>query len=432
MEFLESFVAFTNDILWSYVLIVMLVGLGIWFSLRTRFVQVRCLKEMVRLLKEGVGQKTEHNHISSFQAFCVSTASRVGVGNIAGIAIAIVSGGPGAIFWMWIIAILGSATGFIESTLAQIYKVPREGGGYRGGPAYYIKNVLGNKPMAALFAVLISVTFIVIFGGVARIAKVAEWMVPIMAGLYLLIALGVTLMNIEKLPQVFNAIFSSAFDLQAVAGGGMGAALMTGIKRGLFSNEAGMGSVPNAAATASASHPVKQGLIQAFGVFVDTLLVCSASAFIVLLSDGYTEGKLTGIELVQQSLSQHLGPWAPSFLAGMICLFAFSSIVGNYYYGEINIGFISKNYMTLMLFRVFVVGMVLFGSVAKVALVWDLADLFMALMAITNLVAIAILGKYAYIALHDYMDQKRAGIVEPEFDPAILPSQRGIEVWKKE
>ena len=468
MEFLESFVAFANDILWSYVLIVMLVGLGIWFSLKTRFVQVRCLKEMVRLLKEGVGQKTEHNHISSFQAFCVSTASRVGVGNIAGIAIAIVSGGPGAIFWMWIIAVLGSATGFIESTLAQIYKVPREGGGYRGGPAYYIKNVLGNKPMAALFAVLISVTFglifnsvqantitvslqaafgldrfvmcciiaaltgIVIFGGVARIAKVAEWMVPIMAGLYLLIALGVTLMNIEKLPQVFATIFESAFGWQAVAGGGMGAALMTGIKRGLFSNEAGMGSVPNAAATASATHPVKQGLIQAFGVFVDTLLVCSASAFIVLLSDGYTEGKLTGIELVQQSLSQQLGPWAPSFLAGMICLFAFSSIVGNYYYGEINIGFISKNYMTLMLFRIFVVGMVLFGSVAKVALVWDMADLFMALMAITNLVAIALLGKYAYIALHDYMDQKRAGIEEPEFDPAILPSQQGIEVWHKD
>lgn len=468
MEFLESFVAFANDILWSYVLIVMLVGLGIWFSLKTRFVQVRCLKEMVRLLKEGVGQKTEHNHISSFQAFCVSTASRVGVGNIAGIAIAIVSGGPGAIFWMWVIAVLGSATGFIESTLAQIYKVPREGGGYRGGPAYYIKNVLGNKPMAALFAVLISVTFglifnsvqantitvslqaafgldrfvmgciiaaltgIVIFGGVARIAKVAEWMVPIMAGLYLLIALGVTLMNIEKLPQVFATIFESAFGWQAVAGGGMGAALMTGIKRGLFSNEAGMGSVPNAAATASATHPVKQGLIQAFGVFVDTLLVCSASAFIVLLSDGYTEGKLTGIELVQQSLSQQLGPWAPSFLAGMICLFAFSSIVGNYYYGEINIGFISKNYMTLMLFRVFVVGMVLFGSVAKVALVWDMADLFMALMAITNLVAIALLGKYAYIALHDYMDQKRAGIEEPEFDPAILPSQQGIEVWHKD
>lgn len=468
MEFLESFVAFANDILWSYVLIVMLVGLGIWFSLKTRFVQVRCLKEMVRLLKEGVGQKTEHNHISSFQAFCVSTASRVGVGNIAGIAIAIVSGGPGAIFWMWIIAVLGSATGFIESTLAQIYKVPREGGGYRGGPAYYIKNVLGNKPMAALFAVLISVTFglifnsvqantitvslqaafgldrfvmgciiaaltgIVIFGGVARIAKVAEWMVPIMAGLYLLIALGVTLMNIEKLPQVFATIFESAFGWQAVAGGGMGAALMTGIKRGLFSNEAGMGSVPNAAATASATHPVKQGLIQAFGVFVDTLLVCSASAFIVLLSDGYTEGKLTGIELVQQSLSQQLGPWAPSFLAGMICLFAFSSIVGNYYYGEINIGFISKNYMTLMLFRVFVVGMVLFGSVAKVAVVWDMADLFMALMAITNLVAIALLGKYAYIALHDYMDQKRAGIEEPEFDPAILPSQQGIEVWHKD
>lgn len=467
MEFLGSFVAWANDILWSYVLIVMLIGLGIWFSLKTKFVQIRCLKEMLRLLKEGVGQKTEHNHISSFQAFCVSTASRVGVGNIAGIAIAIVSGGPGAIFWMWMIAILGSATGFIESTLAQIYKVPREGGGYRGGPAYYIKNVLGNKAMAALFAVLISVTFglifnsvqantiavslhaafgldrlvlgcilaaltgIVIFGGVARIAKVAEWMVPIMAGLYLLIAVVVTLLNLEKLPQVFATIFESAFGWQAVAGGGMGAALMTGIKRGLFSNEAGMGSVPNAAATASATHPVKQGLIQAFGVFVDTLLVCSASAFIVLLSDGYQDGKLTGIELMQQALSQHLGPWAPSFLAALICLFAFSSIVGNYYYGEINIGFISGNYLALQLFRVFVVGMVLFGSVAKVALVWDMADLFMALMAITNLIAIALLGKYAYIALHDYLAQKRAGIEEPEFDTAILPSQKGIEVWGK-
>lgn len=428
MVFLESFIAFVNDILWSYVLIIMLVGLGIWFSLRTHFVQVRCLKEMIRLLKEGVGQKTEQNHISSFQAFCVSTASRVGVGNIAGIAIAIVS----------------------------------------GGPAYYIKNVLGNKPMAALFAVLISVTFglifnsvqantiaislhaafgvdrfmlgcvlailtgIVIFGGVTRIAKVAEWMVPIMAGLYLLIALFITVINIEKVPQVFATIFASAFDWEAVAGGGMGAALMTGIKRGLFSNEAGMGSVPNAAATASASHPVKQGLVQAFGVFVDTLLVCSASAFIVFLSDGYSDGKLTGIELVQQSLSQQLGPWAPSFLAGMIVLFAFSSIVGNYYYGEINIGFINKHYMLLLLFRLFVVGMVLFGSVAKVALVWDMADLFMALMAITNLIAIAILSKFVYIALHDYLEQKRAGIVEPEFDPSILPSQKGIEVWRKE
>ncbi len=283
-----------------------------------------------------------------------------------------------------------------------------------------------------LGCVLAILTGIVIFGGVTRIAKVAEWMVPIMAGLYLLIALFITVINIEKVPQVFATIFASAFDWEAVAGGGMGAALMTGIKRGLFSNEAGMGSVPNAAATASASHPVKQGLVQAFGVFVDTLLVCSASAFIVFLSDGYSDGKLTGIELVQQSLSQQLGPWAPSFLAGMIVLFAFSSIVGNYYYGEINIGFINKHYMLLLLFRLFVVGMVLFGSVAKVALVWDMADLFMALMAITNLIAIAILSKFVYIALHDYLEQKRAGIVEPEFDPSILPSQKGIEVWRKE
>lgn len=466
MDILDSIVASANDFLWSYVLIVMLVGLGVYFSFATKFVQLRLLGEMFRLMGEGVGEKAKKHHVSSFQAFCISTASRVGVGNIAGIAIAIVSGGPGAIFWMWVIAMIGSASGFVESTLAQIYKVKTDGGGYRGGPAYYIKNALGSPKWAAFFAVLISVTFglifnsvqantitvalsasygidrmamggvlavltaAVIFGGVTRIAKVTEWIVPTMAGLYILTALYITIVNISLLPGVLYDIVSSAFSLDAAFGGGIGAAMMTGIKRGLFSNEAGMGSVPNAAATADVSHPVKQGLVQAMGVFVDTMLVCTSSAFIVLLAGGYKTSGLTGIELAQASLALHLGSWAPSLLALFILLFAFSSIVGNYYYGESNIGFFNSNPAYLLAFRVAVVGMVAFGSVAKISLVWDLADLFMAFMAITNLVAIALLSKFAFLALKDYTRQKEQGVKDPVFRADVLPSQTGVSVWR--
>lgn len=468
MEFIENLVGTVNGFLWSNVLIVMLLGLGLWFTVKTGFVQLTNIKEMLRLITKTAGSKVEDNAVSSFQAFCISTASRVGVGNIAGIAIAVITGGPGAVFWMWIIALIGSATGFVESTLGQIYKVPREDGGFRGGPAYYIKNVLGNKTMAIVFAVLISVTYglifnsvqsntiavsfsaafgisrtaigiviagltaLVIFGGVTRIARVAEMMVPFMAGIYLLVAFYVTIVNINLVPQMLYDIVTSAFGIQAVAGGGMGAALMTGIQRGLFSNEAGMGAVPNAAATASTSHPAKQGLIQAFGVFVDTLLVCTASAFIILLTEDYLASGKTGIELAQIALTEHIGGWASTFLAVMIILFAFSSIVGNYYYGDINIPFINKDKSVLMVYRVAVVGMVMFGSVAEVPFVWSLADLFMALMAITNLIAIAFLGKYAFIALEDYRKQKKAGVAEPEFDPVVLPDQKGIYCWGKE
>lgn len=340
-------------------------------------------------------------------------------------------------------ALVGSATGFVESTLAQIYKVPRAEGGYRGGPAYYIKNALHNNFMAVLFVVLICSTYglifnsvqantitlslqgafgfdrttvgiivsvmtaMVIFGGINRIAKVSEWMVPVMAGIYLLIALFVVVKNIALMPQVLYDIVTSAFSLNAAFGGGMGLAMMTGIKRGLFSNEAGMGSVPNAAATATTDHPVTQGLIQALGVFVDTLLVCTASAFIVMLSKDYMGVGLSGIELVQYALVEHIGSWASIFLAVMIFLFAFSSIIGNYYYGEINIAFLGENKTALNIFRVFVVLMVMFGSIAKVSLVWNLADLFMALMAITNLVAISRLAPNAYLALKDYLAQKK-------------------------
>lgn len=464
---INAAVSAINGFLWDYIIIALLILSGFWFTYKTKFVQLRQIPEMLRLMKEGIGTSTEGNHISSFQAFCVSTASRVGVGNIAGVTIAIVLGGPGAVFWMWFIALLGSATGFIESTLAQIYKQPLVGGGYHGGPAYYMRHGLKSPLMATIFAVLISVTYgliynsvqantiaaslntygmttqvtgiivaaltaLVIFGGMSRIAKVSEVLVPIMAGLYILTAIVVIIMNIDKFFGVIGLIFSSVFDPTAAGGGFMGAAMMNGIKRGLFSNEAGEGSVPNAAATAVATHPVKQGLIQAFGVFVDTMLVCTASAFIILLSGHYDEGKLTGIALMQHDLGYVLGSWAPIALTIFVFMFAFSSIVGNYYYGEINIPMISKNKMHLNLFRILVIVMVYVGSVASLDFVWNLADLFMALMILSNLTAIVRLGDISIIALKDYIAQKKAGIMEPEFDDSILPVKDGVVCWKAE
>ena len=467
MNWLNEIVTVINDFLWSYVLILMLVGSGLWFTARTGFVQLRRLGEMFRLIGEGAGAKPREGHISTFQAFCVSTASRVGVGNIAGIAIAVATGGPGAVFWMWVIATLGAATGFVESTLAQIYKAPKKGGGFVGGPAYYIGNVLGSPFFATVFAVLISVTYglifnsvqantialsmqtslgldpsmtgvaialltaLVIFGGVIRIAKVVGVLVPFMAGAYLLVAAIVTILNIQMVPTVLAEIVRHAFDFDAVLGAGFAMAVMTGVKRGLFSNEAGMGSIPNAAATADATHPVKQGLVQAAGVYVDTLFVCTASAMLVLLTPGWQESGLTGIELSQHVLSSQLGEWTNIFMTVIVLFFAFSSIIGNYFYGEVNMDFISRRPAALQIFRALVVCMVFFGSVASLGLVWNLADLFMALMAILNIVAILMLGRIAFLVLDDYFAQKRAGIAQPEFDPSILPSSRGVLAWPR-
>lgn len=467
MEWLNQLVGTVNDYLWSYVLIAMLLGLGCWFTVKTRAVQIRLFPEMCRLVCEGAGSKPRKGHISTFQAFCVSTASRVGVGNIAGIAIAVVTGGPGAVFWMWLIATIGAASGFVESTLAQIYKAPRKGGGFVGGPAYYIGNVLGSTFFATVFAVLISVTYglifnsvqantislsmratfgldpfvtgtgvavltaLVIMGGLTRIAKVVGYLVPFMAGAYLLLALAVTFMNITAVPDVLLLIVKSAFDFDSVMGAGVGMAMMTGIKRGLFSNEAGMGAVANAAATADASHPVKQGLVQALGVYFDTLVVCTASAMLVLLTPGWAESGLTGIELVQHNLTGIFGAWVNLFITVVILFFAFSSIVGNYFYGEINMDFICRHPISIWIFRVFVVLMVFLGSVASLSFVWNLADLFMALMAMVNLVAIGLLGRFAFMALNDYVDQKRRGIANPEFDPKVLGSDKGILSWPR-
>ena len=468
MDSMNAAVNAVNDVLWSYVLIVVLIACGLYFTFATRFVQVRMLPEMLRLLTEGIGKQTEGHAISSFQAFCVSTASRVGVGNIAGVAIAIVTGGPGAVFWMWLIAFIGCATGFVESTLAQIYKLPRGNGKFHGGPAYYIKNALHQPGVAKLFALLISVTFglvyvsvqantialsaqtigidpaitaaflciftaLVICGGMHRIAKVTEFLVPIMAGLYLLVALVIILLHLSEVPAMFALIFHDAFSPQAAVGGGLGTAMITGIKRGLFSNEAGEGSVPNAAATAAVTHPVKQGLVQSFGVYVDTWIVCSATAFIILLTGQYTiGGECTGIALAQASLASVFGSLAPAAVSLMILLFAFSSIVGNYYYGEINIAFFDGNTRRyLAVFRVCVVLMVLFGSLATLQLVWNLADLFMGLLCLTNLYAVARLAKYAKIALSDYVTERKQGL-EPKFTPDILGSTDGVHAWGKE
>ena len=467
MDSMNAAVNAVNDVLWSYVLIVVLIACGLSFTFATRFVQVRMLPEMLRLLTEGIGKQTEGHAISSFQAFCVSTASRVGVGNIAGVAIAIVTGGPGAVFWMWLIAFIGCATGFVESTLAQIYKLPRGNGKFHGGPAYYIKNALHQPGVAKLFALLISVTFglvyvsvqantialsaqtigidpaitaaflciftaLVICGGMHRIAKVTEFLVPIMAGLYLLVALVIILLHLSEVPAMFALIFHDAFSPQAAVGGGLGTAMITGIKRGLFSNEAGEGSVPNAAATAAVTHPVKQGLVQSFGVYVDTWIVCSATAFIILLTGQYTiGGECTGIALAQASLASVFGSLAPAAVSLMILLFAFSSIVGNYYYGEINIAFFDGNTRRyLAVFRVCVVLMVLFGSLATLQLVWNLADLFMGLLCLTNLYAITRLAPYARRALRDYQE-KRARGEDPSFAASDIELTDGIYAWKK-
>ena len=468
MELLNKLVLQVNDFIWTYILIAMLIILGIYFTVKTNFVQFRFFKEMFKLLGDGASKDAKkEGKISSFQAFCISTASRVGTGNIAGIAIAVVAGGPGAIFWMWLIALIGSASGLVESTLAQIYKV-KDGNAYRGGPAYYMEQGLNKKWMGIIFSVLITICFafvfnavqantitaafnnafginrfglglviaavtaVVIFGGSHRIAKVSEVIVPVLAVLYILVSLFVVVINITELPNVIKLILTNALDFRSMSMGTMGGIILVGVKRGLFSNEAGMGSAPNAAATAEVSHPVKQGLIQALGVFVDTLIICSCTAFVVLLYPGYATSSAEGIGLTQEALTYHIGPIGNIFIALCILLFAFSSIVGNYYYGQSNIEFMNNSKSTMTIFRVAVVGFVLFGSVAQIEIVWNLADVFMGLMAIINLIAIALLGKYAFRALKDYEEQRKVGIEDPIFDSSKIEGLENVSEWKRD
>jgi len=467
MGFMDIFNA-VNDFIWSYILIIALIGLGLWFTIRTKFVQFRLFPEMFRVLfeKSTTQGKKDSKGTTAFQAFAISAASRVGTGNLAGVATAVATGGPGALFWMWILALIGSASGFVESTLAQVYKVS-DGKQFRGGPAYYIEKGLKQRWLGVVFAVVITITYglvfnsvqsnsislafngqfdinewvigailvvltaLVIFGGLTSIAKVSQIIVPVMAIIYIAIALYVLVTNIPALPSMFSLIFENAFGIRQIAGGGFGAAIMYGIKRGLFSNEAGMGSAPNAAATADVSHPVKQGLIQALGVFFDTILVCSATGLIVISAGGY-EGKgdsMQGIQITQNAFSHYIGDWAGIFIAIAILLFAYSSVLGNYYYGESNISYIRENKAVLFLYRVIVLVMVLFGSVASFDLVWKLADFTMAIMALINLYAIWRLSPIARAALKDYMRQRKAG-KDPVFYKTVLKDNHGLSTWE--
>ncbi|WP_199868476.1 alanine/glycine:cation symporter family protein [Virgibacillus senegalensis] len=456
-----------NDLLWGYVLIAVLIGLGLYFTIRTKFVQFKLIPEMFRVLFDkrtlsAAGKKGT----SAFQAFTISTASRVGTGNLAGVASAIAAGGPGAVFWMWLIALIGGATSFVESTLAQVYKVPDKNQ-YRGGPAYYMDKGLNKRWLGIVFAIIITFTYglvfnsvqsntirlafeesfgvspgwmavilviltaVVIFGGLKSIARVTQFIIPFMAIMYVILAIYILLANVTAIPEMFQLIFANAFGIREIAGGGFGAAIMMGIKRGLFSNEAGMGSAPNAAATAEVTHPVKQGLIQTLGVFLDTLVICSATALIILTTEGYAGSSLQGIQITQSAFEAQLGSWAAVFVAIAIFLFAYSSILGNYYYGETNIEFIRSSKPALTVYRVAVLLMVTFGALQEFDLVWNMADLSMAIMALINLYAIAMLSKVAYRTLTDYLNQKKQG-KDPVFYRETLGGVSGIEYWGKD
>lgn len=467
-DWFKTFVQVGNDLIWSQYLIGLLITAGLYFTISSKFVQLRWIPEMFR----AIGEKPEtldsgKKGISPFQAFAISAGSRVGTGNIAGVATAIVLGGPGAVFWMWVIALIGAASAFIEATLAQVYKVPDEDGGFRGGPAYYITKGLNQKWLGILFAILITVTFafvfntvqsntiaeslktqysispvvtgiilavltgIIIFGGVRSIAKISSVIVPFMAVIYIGLVFVILIINYDQIIPMITMIVTSAFGFEQATGGAVGAAILQGIKRGLFSNEAGMGSAPNAAATAAVPHPVKQGLIQSLGVFFDTMLVCTATAIMILLYTGleFGENAAQGVAVTQSALNEHLGSAGGIFLTVAISLFAFSSVVGNYYYGQSNIEFLSKNKTLLFIFRCLVVVLVFVGAVIKTETVWGTADVFMGLMAIVNLVAIIGLSNIAFAVMNDYQRQRKAG-KKPIFKPEELEINLfGIESW---
>lgn len=450
------------------VLVFVLSITGIWFTIRTKGVQFRLLGEMIRLLFQPSNKAKGKKVVSSFEAFTVSLASRVGTGNLAGVATAIVIGGPGAIFWMWVMALIGSVNTFIECTLAQLFK-SRGKDSFIGGPAYYIEKGLKKRWYAMIFAIAIIgqfgmtnnmvqantitsafnsafgvdpyilataltvLTVLVIFGGIQRIAKVCSVVIPFMALGYLAIAIWVIAANITAIPSVLSIIVKNAFGFEQIAGGTVGTAIMMGFKRGIFSNEAGEGSAPNAAATAEVTHPVKQGLIQTLGVFTDTLIVCSCTAFIIMCSGLYDCGA-NGIELTQIALSSHIGEVGKTIIAIAILFFAFSSVLGNYYYGECNVEFLCNGSRwtksAIQGYRVVLCILVFIGSLMAIDIVWALVDFFMVIMTACNLIAILLLGHYAIRLLKDYQLQRKEG-KDPIYKSSTCPEiAESTECWE--
>ena len=457
-----------DSFLYYPVLIVLLLAAGLYFSVRTGFVQLRMFPETIRVVME---KPSNEGKISSFQALMVSTASRVGTGNIVGVSTAVCLGGYGAVFWMWLIAIIGGASAFVESTLAQIYKRRDKNGDSYGGPAYYIETALHNRGLAVLFAVCLIFTYAVgfnmlasynlqstfavysfydpaispwiigavlavlvgwcILGGGRRVVAATTAIVPVMGILYIVVSLVVLVSHASLIPAVFSEIFRDAFNFQAIFSGIAGSCMMYGIKRGLFSNEAGVGSAPNAAASAMVSHPVKQGLVQMLSVFIDTLLICSATAFMCLCSGLEPEEALKGVPYVQAALSSTFGSFGQWFITGSMLLFAFTTILGNYYYCESNLQYLlrrdaKRSEMTV--FRVVAVLIVFFGAQMDFSLVWDTADVLMGCMALLNLPVILILAKPALLALKDYRRQKEEG-KDPRFKAASAGLDHKTEFW---
>lgn len=462
---MDMVVDFLNNILWGYVLIYGLLGVGIFFTIRLGFPQFLHFSEMIHVIKGS--RESDDNGISPFQALCTSLASRVGTGNIAGVAVALYLGGAGAIFWMWMVALVGMATAYSESTLAQLYKVKDGDGQYRGGPASYISKGLNAPWAAAIFAVCLMISFglifnavqansiaeavegafhipklwvgvaiavfagVVIFGGLRSVVRFAEFVVPLMAGVYVLAALIIMAMNISEVPGVLMTIVKSAFGLEEAAGGAAGAvaaAALNGIKRGLFSNEAGMGSAPNIAATATPMphHPSSQGFVQAFGVFIDTIVICTATAVMIMLSGVLEPGSgITGTKLTQDALAFHFGAFGNYFIAVAILFFAFTSIVANYTYAEnalVHLGFGSKEGITIL--RICALLMVVWGANEAVATVFNFADASMGLMATVNLIAIVLLSGTVAKLTKDYFAQRKLG-QNPRFKAAEYPELKG-------
>lgn len=442
---------FLNDLLWSKLLIVVLVGLGLFFSISSRFVQFRYFSDMFRIFGQALQRK--EGQLSSFQALMLSVAGRVGAGNIAGVAVAIMLGGPGAVFWMWIVALLGMATSYFECSLAQLYKRREADGTYRGGPAFYILHGLGQRWLAVIFSILLLVTFgfgfnavqsftvatslhdtfglptwvsgvllvgvigLIVFGGIKRIAAMADVLVPIMAGTYILMALVVIGMNITEVPATLALIVKSALGLEPAFAGGVGAAIIMGVKRGLFSNEAGLGSAPNVAAVAEVKHPAAQGIVQSLSVFIDTLLVCTSTALIILLSGVYQPGsEMAGVVLTQTALAAEVGEWGRVFVSMALLLFVFTTLVYNYYLGENALSFFSTKRILVQGYRVLVMALVLWGSMQDLSTVFGFADVTMGLLALVNLVAISLLFKVGMRLMRDYDGQIKAGVQEPVFD----------------
>ena len=465
----ESFLSMVdsaNDTLWTVIVIPLLVGCALYFTWNLRGVQFTGIREMIHNLLHDEGEevtnRTHHKHISSFQAFAVSLSSRVGTGNLAGVASAIFVGGPGAVFWMWVMALFGAATAFMEATLAQLFKRRGEESFY-GGPAYYMQHGLGRRWMGILFAALMIFTFglsnqivqsntlctaisdaagwdmrwvaatltlmtlIIIFGGIQRIARFCAVVVPFMAVGYMLLAIYIMTVHISHVPEVLSLIVKSAFGWHQAAGGAVGIAVMQGIRRGLFSNEAGEGSAPNAAATAAISHPVKQGLLQSFGVFVDTIVICTCTALIILLS-GLYNGEHDGILLTSRAMSHHLGSMGAWYLTAAIILFAYSTIIANYFYGETNVRFITEKPWALLAFRLASGVTVMAGGLMTLQQSWSIVDLAMGLITIVNLIAVILLSRYVFRLLRDYREQRRAG-QNPTFHRSMFP-EADLEAWE--